>query len=214
MIRAARGDAQASRARRTPALARRLNCNGLPHGGGTWMQRGPSRAHGGQRRPIERGRPALDRTLRLWGPWMHATLRTCAALLSLLLVAGAAGASPPEKDELKLGFIKLTDCAPLVIAKEQGKAVGNIGVSIHAELDRSKQKRADVTVLNEVRMTFTIGGTDSATAAQLESSLREFFERLASVALTGRGREIDSETAEHLRRLASDAFWPSREDAA
>jgi nitrate/nitrite transport system substrate-binding protein len=27
---------------------------------------------------------------------------------------------PPEKDELKLGFIKLTDCAPLVIAKELG----------------------------------------------------------------------------------------------
>ena len=25
-----------------------------------------------------------------------------------------------EKDELKLGFIKLTDCAPLVIAKEKG----------------------------------------------------------------------------------------------
>ncbi|GAB5440925.1 MAG: CmpA/NrtA family ABC transporter substrate-binding protein [Fuerstiella sp.] len=26
----------------------------------------------------------------------------------------------PEKDQLKLGFIKLTDCAPLVIAKEEG----------------------------------------------------------------------------------------------
>jgi nitrate/nitrite transport system substrate-binding protein len=50
---------------------------------------------------------------------MYATLlRSCAALL--LLIAGAAGAAPPEKDELKLGFIKLTDCAPLVIAKEQG----------------------------------------------------------------------------------------------
>ena len=31
-----------------------------------------------------------------------------------------ASAAPPEKDELKLGFIKLTDCAPLVIAKELG----------------------------------------------------------------------------------------------
>ena len=25
-----------------------------------------------------------------------------------------------EKDELKFGFIKLTDCAPIVIAKEKG----------------------------------------------------------------------------------------------
>jgi uncharacterized OsmC-like protein len=54
-----------------------------------------------------------------------------------------------------------------VIAKEQGVAVGSIGVSIHAELDRSKQKRTNVTVLNEMRMTFTIGGADAATAAQL-----------------------------------------------
>jgi nitrate/nitrite transport system substrate-binding protein len=39
--------------------------------------------------------------------------------------AGLFGAAllalpPAEKDELKLGFIKLTDCAPLVIAKERG----------------------------------------------------------------------------------------------
>ena len=54
----------------------------------------------------------------------------------------------------------------------EAQAVGNIGVSIHAELNRSKQKRADVTVLNEVRMTFTIGGTDSATAAQLVEGFR------------------------------------------
>jgi nitrate/nitrite transport system substrate-binding protein len=40
-------------------------------------------------------------------------------LLALGFAAGAA-AAPPEKDELKLGFIKLTDCAPLVIAKELG----------------------------------------------------------------------------------------------
>jgi uncharacterized OsmC-like protein len=54
-----------------------------------------------------------------------------------------------------------------VIAKEQGIAVGAVGVSLQGKLDRSKQKRADVTVLNEVHMTFTIGGTDAATAAQL-----------------------------------------------
>jgi nitrate/nitrite transport system substrate-binding protein len=42
------------------------------------------------------------------------------ALLALLALAARAAAVPPEKDELKLGFIKLTDCAPLVIAKELG----------------------------------------------------------------------------------------------
>jgi nitrate/nitrite transport system substrate-binding protein len=43
------------------------------------------------------------------------------ALLACALAgAGSAGAAQPEKDELRLGFIKLTDCAPLVIAKEKG----------------------------------------------------------------------------------------------
>jgi nitrate/nitrite transport system substrate-binding protein len=54
--------------------------------------------------------------------------RAVAALLSLLvwlgssLVAASASAAPLEleKDELKFGFIKLTDCAALVIAKENG----------------------------------------------------------------------------------------------
>ena len=54
-----------------------------------------------------------------------------------------------------------------VIAREQNKAVGNVAVSIYGELDRSKQKRTDVTVLNEMRMSFTLGGTDGATATQL-----------------------------------------------
>jgi nitrate/nitrite transport system substrate-binding protein len=42
--------------------------------------------------------------------------------LAALLGASTAGAErlAVEKDELKLGFIKLTDCAPLVIAKEKG----------------------------------------------------------------------------------------------
>ncbi len=43
---------------------------------------------------------------------------------SLLALAGLSTLSAEqldiEKDELKLGFIKLTDCAPLVIAKEKG----------------------------------------------------------------------------------------------
>ncbi|MEM6654406.1 MAG: ABC transporter substrate-binding protein, partial [Planctomycetota bacterium] len=47
------------------------------------------------------------------------------ALLAAVLVIGAANAQDKilldlEKDELKFGFIKLTDCAPIVIAKEKG----------------------------------------------------------------------------------------------
>lgn len=50
--------------------------------------------------------------------------RPSLAMLALVCVLHAtlAGAEllPVEKDELKFGFIKLTDCAPLVIAKEKG----------------------------------------------------------------------------------------------
>jgi nitrate/nitrite transport system substrate-binding protein len=43
-----------------------------------------------------------------------------ALLACALALSEGAGAAQPEKDELRLGFIKLTDCAPLVIAKEKG----------------------------------------------------------------------------------------------
>lgn len=49
--------------------------------------------------------------------------RACLALLVGLLgvMTSAAPASErPEKQELKIGFIKLTDCAPLIVAYEQG----------------------------------------------------------------------------------------------
>jgi nitrate/nitrite transport system substrate-binding protein len=42
-----------------------------------------------------------------------------AAVLSALPIAVAAEVGPPEKDELKFGFIKLTDMAPLAIAYEK-----------------------------------------------------------------------------------------------
>ena len=43
-----------------------------------------------------------------------------AALVSAVIAIERASAEflVPEKDEVTLGFIKLTDCAPLVIAKE------------------------------------------------------------------------------------------------
>ena len=54
-----------------------------------------------------------------------------------------------------------------VIAREQGVKVGTVAVSVYGELDRANQKRADVTVLNQVRMEFVLSGTDGTTAAQL-----------------------------------------------
>jgi len=48
-------------------------------------------------------------------------LRFVSALATVLVAAGGSAAMlDVEKDELRLGFIKLTDCAPLVIAKERG----------------------------------------------------------------------------------------------
>lgn len=44
--------------------------------------------------------------------------RCCAALLAVW--ATVVIAATPEKQELKIGFIKLTDCAPLVVAYEKG----------------------------------------------------------------------------------------------
>ena len=54
-----------------------------------------------------------------------------------------------------------------VIAKDQGAAVGKVHLAVHGTVDRGKQKRTDVTVFNAVRLEFSIGGTDGATAAQL-----------------------------------------------
>ena len=42
------------------------------------------------------------------------------ALLAAIAASLIAAGPPAEKPQLKLGFIKLTDCAPLVIAKELG----------------------------------------------------------------------------------------------
>jgi uncharacterized OsmC-like protein len=59
-----------------------------------------------------------------------------------------------------------------VIAKEQSVPFDRVSVAVYGELDRSKQKRTDVTVLNEVRMTFELSGTDGATATQLVEAFK------------------------------------------
>ena len=43
-----------------------------------------------------------------------------AALTSALPLSASANVGEPEKDELKFGFIKLTDMAPLAVAYENG----------------------------------------------------------------------------------------------
>ena len=56
-------------------------------------------------------------------PHMHrrrSLLAGMALAMTTLTGVAAAGQIDVEKDELKFGFIKLTDCAPIVIAKEKG----------------------------------------------------------------------------------------------
>ncbi len=59
----------------------------------------------------------LTRTKHRMKRYLHSLWLAAAALL---VTGPAAQAGVPEKADLKFGFIKLTDCAPLVIAKEKG----------------------------------------------------------------------------------------------
>lgn len=59
-----------------------------------------------------------------------------------------------------------------VIAREEKSSVGSIDLAIHATVDRSRQKREDVTVFSTVRLDFRIGGCDSETAARLVQGFR------------------------------------------
>ena len=67
------------------------------------------------------GRRTTRSRLPRWPAALAAVLALAVGLLGRALPAPAAPpALEPEKDELKFGFIKLTDCAALVIAKEKG----------------------------------------------------------------------------------------------
>ena len=78
--------------------------------------------------------------------------------LSLLFCTAAAHAQPLEKSALKLGFIKLTDCAPLVIAKEKG-FFRDEGLSVEVVAQPNWK-----TLLDNV----ISGSLDGAQAAELE----------------------------------------------
>jgi len=59
-----------------------------------------------------------------------------------------------------------------VIAKEQGRSVGDVHLRVHGVVDRNRQTRNDVTVFNAVRLRFAIAGTDAATAAELVNGFK------------------------------------------
>ena len=59
-----------------------------------------------------------------------------------------------------------------VIAREQGVPVGAVSLSVQGTVDRNRQPRTDVTVFNALRLDFTVGGTDAATAAALVEGFR------------------------------------------
>ena len=59
-----------------------------------------------------------------------------------------------------------------VIARDEGKRIGAVSVQVQGTVDRGNQPREGVTVFNTMRMRFTIGGTDAATAAALVEGFR------------------------------------------
>ena len=60
-----------------------------------------------------------------------------------------------------------------VIARETNVQIGAVSVALHAELDRSRQARSDVTLFNAVRLDFTVTGTDGASAAALVEGFKK-----------------------------------------
>lgn len=52
--------------------------------------------------------------------WCVRAFFACTAIVAPMLCSPGYAAAKIEKPDLKLGFIKLTDCAPVIIAKEKG----------------------------------------------------------------------------------------------
>ena len=59
-----------------------------------------------------------------------------------------------------------------VIAKNENKPLEKVAVKIYGANDRTQQARTDVTLLNTVRLDFTLTGCDDATAAALVEGFR------------------------------------------
>jgi uncharacterized OsmC-like protein len=77
--------------------------------------------------------------------------------------------TPPE-----LFLTAVASCAVelvQVIAKEQGAPIPKVSVTVKGVVDRSRQKRPDVTVFNGVALDFTVSG-DGKIAASLVEGFR------------------------------------------
>jgi uncharacterized OsmC-like protein len=77
--------------------------------------------------------------------------------------------TPPE-----LFLVAVASCAVelvQVIAREQGGVPPSLQVRARGTVDRSKQKRADVTVFNSVQLDFQVSG-DAGEAARLVEGFR------------------------------------------
>ena len=59
-----------------------------------------------------------------------------------------------------------------VMAKQDGRPLDKVEVKIYGAMDRTKQARTDVTLLNTVRVDFTFWGCDDANAAALMEGFR------------------------------------------
>jgi uncharacterized OsmC-like protein len=59
-----------------------------------------------------------------------------------------------------------------VMAKTDNRPLERLAVKIYGAMDRTKQSRTDVTLLNTVRVDFTLWGCDDANAAALVEGFR------------------------------------------
>jgi nitrate/nitrite transport system substrate-binding protein len=89
---------------------------------------------------------------------MSYAIRVLALLCGVLVASASTGrAAEPEKDELVLGFIKLTDAAPLVIANELGFFEAE-GLSVRLESQANWKVVLDRVISGELDGSHMLGG--------------------------------------------------------
>ena len=59
-----------------------------------------------------------------------------------------------------------------VIARDEGRTIGRIRLTVDGKVDRGNQPRTDVTVFNSVRMHVTVSGTDIESARALVNGFK------------------------------------------
>ena len=128
------------------------------------------------------------------------------ALACLLGVAEPTrAAGMPEKDELKFGFIKLTDCAPLVIAKELG-FFEEEGLFVTLEAQANWKILLDRVISGELDGAHMLAG--QPIGATIGIGTKADVVTLFSMDLNGNGITVSNEIWEQMKandvKLASD----------